>query len=273
MSSGFQPVNPYWRVCGSVLLLLVAVVGPNVGFTASIALAPASASLVYWGLYGACAALALLPSIRRVSEGTSWVCLASSLALIVVGYSFDASIKEALARAAGMFDAQAAWRDASPGASSRAYTQPWAHYTMRIPEDWQQEDGPMRDLHQFVRYRADTATARLRPSCEVGEEPLSVTVRKLEAQWPELRRACSHWHGLDCCLLQRPSSKPREEMWLWLARAPGSTRSISLLFLIEQAESARVEPEVYAMLSSVKPAPPETASMPCPEPLEWATPF
>ncbi|MDB4986424.1 MAG: hypothetical protein JWN04_1602 [Myxococcaceae bacterium] len=273
MRSDFDLLTPYRRVCGAMLLVLVSVVGPNVGFAASIALSPTSAGFVYWALYGACAAIALLPAVRRVSEGTSWLFLVGSVVVIIAGYSFDSNVKEELARAAGMFDAPAAWRDAPSEVSSLVYEHPSAHYTMRIPSDWEQEAGPMRNLHQFVRHRGDTVTTILRPSCEVDDEPLSVTVRKLEQQWPELRRTCSHWHGLNCCLLQRPSNKPGEVMWLWLARAPGSTRSISLLFLIDDIDNARVTQDLYAILNSVKPAPSESAGMPCPVPLEWATPF
>jgi hypothetical protein len=262
---GIGVITPYRRVCGSALLLLVSVVLPNVAFAAGIVSAEAG-TVTPWIVLACFVAFAMLPPVRRVSERASWLVLASTALAIALGYGFEVQIKESLAQAAGMFDAPPVWRDAP--AAGRPFTHPMAGYTTRVPAAWKQEEGPMKSLYQFVRREGSTVAALLRPSCDVGEEPLAVTVRKLEAQWPDMRRTCSHWHGLDCCLLRW--QRPHGEEWIWFARARDATRSIRMEF---QIDDSRLEREAYAIINAVKPAPASFVGSPCPVPVEWASGF
>jgi hypothetical protein len=60
------------------------------------------------------------------------------------------------------------------------------------------------------------------------------------------------------------------EDWEWIARRAGSRRSIRLQFVMNDATAST---DAYAMINSVQPAPLNFQSLPCPVPLEWATPF
>lgn len=263
-------ITPYRRLCGTVLLVVAAVLGPNLQFATAIATSPRVGGLARWVLVGISAAFLMLPALRRISERASWLVLLLSVSSIAGAYVFDARIKEALARAAGMFDARAPWADARLSASANPFVHPLAGYTLRTPRAWEHTPGPMHGTSEFVVRQESRLGAILRPSCEVSEEPLAVTVRKLEEQWPALRRACSHFGGLDACLLRRPLPAGNGELWDWIAHVPDTARSIRLQFLIYERSA---EHDAYAIIGSAEPAPSAFRGLPCPTPLEWATPF
>lgn len=270
MRSWLEFVTPYRRVCGVALLLIVSVLGPNLHFFVGTAVSEPVALAALCGLYALFAGFALLPVVRHVSERASFIALFAVGALIAAAYGLDGSIKEALARGAGMFDDPAPWSRASTPQSAQPFVHPMAGYTIRVSSAWKQTPGPMTGTNEFALQREGTTLAMLRPSCDVDETPLAVTVRGLQAQWPDLRRTCSRWRGLEACLLRRDLPEPKAEWWNWIARRPGSSRAIRLEFFVY---APRAESDVYATINSVEPAAMDFTGPSCPTPLEWATPF
>ena len=252
-------------------MLLVAVIAPNLHFAVAIASNAGAAQASLWIVYVLYAGFAWLPAVRRVSERASFVVLLGVGFVVVLCYGFDSSLKQALARAAGMFGAPALWDGVPFIDDTQEFIHPYAGYRLRVPRTWQFSQGPMTGASQFTLQRDGTAAAILRPSCDLDETPLSVVVRQLEEQWPELRRSCSHWRSLEACLLQRGTTDPKQaEWWEWIARRPGAMRSVRLGFLVYDARAAR---DIYAIIGSVEPAPGDGQGPGCPVPLEWATPF
>lgn len=254
----------------AILLLLVAAVVPNLHYFVAIASSAGAARAAVWIAFAVYAGLAWLPAVRRVSERTSFVvllCVGFSLAL---SYGFDARLKQALARAAGMFDGAAPWDSVPFSDDTQEFVHPIAGYRLRVPQTWQLSQGPMSSASQFSLRLDGKLAAILRPSCDLSEAALGVTVRQLEVQWPGLRRSCSRWRSLEACLLRRATSDANYEHWSWIGRRPGAKRSVRLDFLVYDSRAAR---DIYAVIGSVQPAPGDGSGLACPVPLEWATPF
>jgi hypothetical protein len=262
-------ITPYRRVCGALLLLIIALVAPNLRFVTAVLgsqQASVAAPLVVFALY---VLIVFLPPVRRVTLFASWVVLVVVGLAICVGLGFDAEIKRVLADTAGVYEDEPVWRDvAFPGATS-AYQHPLAGYTLRAPDTWQLTSGPTDTDKQFIRSQGAKRAAILRPSCDVNDQPLAVTVQRLQERWPEARRVCSHTRGLHACLLRRPLRDGSGEAWEWIAQKPGSRRSMWLQFLMYDALANK---EAFAIIDSARPVPDNAPSLPCPVPAEWATP-
>lgn len=263
-------VTPYRRVCGATLLLLIAVVAPNLHFFVAIAVSHDKAQAAVWIAFALYAALVWLPAVRGVSERTSFVALLFVGVVIALCYTFDASLKQALARAAGLFDDPAPWDGVAFSDDTREFVHPIGKYRLRVPGTWELSEGPMKGAAQISLRIDGKLAAILRPSCDLTPAALGVTVRQLEEQWPELHRSCSQWRSLEACLLRRPLRGAKHEHWIWIARKPGALRSVHLEFLVYDPRAAR---DIYAILGSVQPPSSDVPGPACPVPLEWATPF
>jgi hypothetical protein len=263
-------VTPHRRVCGAILLVLVAAVVPNLHYFVAIASSDGMAQASVWIAFAVYAGLAWLPAVRRVSERTSFVVLLCVGLVLALCYGFDASLKQALARAAGMFDDAAPWDGVPFSDDSQEFVHPIAGYRLRVPQTWQLSEGPMSGASQFALRLDGELAAIMRPSCDLTKAALGVSVRQLEMQWPGLRRSCSRWRSLEACLLKHAASDANHEWWNWIGRRPGAMRSVRLEFLVYDSRAAR---DIYAVIGSVQPAPGDGPALACPVPLEWATPF
>lgn len=159
MKSVLEFVTPYRRVCGAVLLLLVAVIAPNLHFAVAIASNAGAAQASLWIVYVLYAGFAWLPAVRRVSERASFVVLLGVGLVVEFCYGFDSSLKQALARAAGMFGAPALWDGVPFIDDTQEFIHPYAGYRLRVPQTWQLSQGPLTGASQFTLQLDGTAAA------------------------------------------------------------------------------------------------------------------
>ncbi|MDD9966961.1 MAG: hypothetical protein OXR73_12085 [Myxococcales bacterium] len=243
-------MTPYRRVCGTLALLMVSVLAPNLGFAIAVAKSWEAVEASRWMLLAALAGVVLLPPVRRVSERTSWVVLISTCLCVTVVYSNDLEIKKSVAEAAGMFDDLAPWNGAPVPPSARTIAHPDDGYTLRVSDSWVQAPGPIENVTRLTLRRDGALVAVLRPSCAILEIPLAVRVLDLEKANGFRRVACSRWHGLDTCLLARPAPDGKGTEWDWYAGGPVQYMHLQLLLYSSEAKQ-----DVYAILNSARPAP------------------
>ena len=263
-------VTPHRRVCGTTLLVTTAVLAPNLHFATAIGISAEAATRATGLLYALFVAFALLPRLQRVSEKTSFVVLFCAVPCVFVAYGCEYEIKHALASAVGMFDDRPPWVGVPAATDTNAFTHPRAGYSLRVPEDWQRTPGPIEGYTEFTLRQNAHVAAILRPGCRASEEPLAMLVRHIEEIFPDLQRTCSHWRGLETCLLRHPLVEGVGERWNWIAREPNTKHAVDLTFLVY---NTMAEPAAYAIMNSLQPAMPDFPRSPCPVPLAWAAPF
>jgi hypothetical protein len=256
-------------------LVIALVVAPNLHFAMSLAVSPAAARLSIW----ACLLLYLIfisvPALRRVTNGASIIALVVALVLVALVNVLAKPVKRMAAAAIGFYDEQLPWLKAQPAQSTWTYRNPFGGYTLQIPQAWTQSSGPIAGTTELILRRGERTVmaARLRPSCDVSDEPMAVTVAQMLSEGQSVRRYCGHTQGLEACLLAREgaAASPKTPVrWEWLGRRNGTDTQIRLMFEIFD-EDARGD--ALSIIASAKASSTPYNATACPNASEWAEPF
>lgn len=269
------PITPYRRLCGATFLVIALVLAPNLHFVISLAVSPAVARLSIWASLGLYVIVIAVPALRRVTNGTSVAALVLAILLVALVNIFANRVKEIAAASIGFYDEQLPWLKTQPAQPTWTYRNPFGGYTLQIPHAWEQNSGPIAGTTELILRRGQQAriAARLRPTCDVSDNPLAVTVVDMLGKGQRIVHNCGDSHGVEACLLASDgvhASPATPVRWEWLARRTGTSAQIRLSFELFD-EDARGD--ALSIIASANAAPASYNASACPNPSEWAETF
>jgi hypothetical protein len=264
-------ITPYRRLCGAIFMSIAAVVAPNLYFVMTLLFSSRVAGLSIWAVLALYFAIILIPAVRRVSPMGSFVALGATGVLITLSTINAAQIKHVLAVSVGFYDDLLPWVAAPTQATGTECRNEFAGFSLRVPQNWTQRNGPLAGTIELTLVAPDTGRTkiRLRPTCDRTEAPLAVTVVELPRDRSDLQRKCGRWQGLDSCLLDygvNPSAAGSPEHWEWLAH--DTARGVNVRLMIDLFDSAHLS-DVLPIIQSVRPASKDFSATGCPNPSEW----
>lgn len=276
LPSIFGQITPYRRLCGSIFVFIAAALAPNVHYALTLALSSHAAQLSIWGMVALYLMIIAPPPLRQVTSTASIIALVVALILVATEMALERQVKQALATLIGFYGDTVPWPQAAPAEAAQAYRNPFGGYTLRIPKAWEQLPGPIEGTHEFV-LRAPgngAVAARLRPTCDLTEDPMPMTVEGMLGGTSSLKRSCDRWRGLESCLLERDAdtrgSLATPLRWEWLGRDPSSKSQIRLMF---EVYDERARADVLTIINSARPVEAPFEASACPNPVEWAEAF
>jgi hypothetical protein len=263
------PITPYRRVCGAIFIFIAAALAPNVHFAVKLATSPRAAGWTIWGMLALYVLVILVPGLRQVGHLASMVTLVIALVLTSLAMACSQPVKQLIATATGFYADAMPWQGVRAQGPTWTYRNPFAGYRLQVPRTWVSTPGPIEGTSELSRQPAANSgvVGRLRPSCDLLDEPLPMTVEPLVEESAQARRHCSRWQGLEACLVERSGapSSPDVVRWQWLGRERGRGVVIRLLFDL-RGEDARNE--ALAIINSLDVAALEASA--CPNPMQWA---